>query len=155
MTLCWVQHRAEIFMFTFCTFFKILSISPLLSKKLWFVSTTNTATTFDNFNEFLSFRVYFFIYILIFCFTMMSTSDTRCTYHLTTKNLNFKQEHSVGSQYKFFSSFTQNIFSLILRISSFMPKKIFYLVFCCCEILSFPETSPNTSSTSSWLFSLC
>ena len=53
---------------TFSFSIKISSFSHLLSKNLTLNTTTNIASSRDNFNNFMSFRVYFFKYF----FTLLS-----------------------------------------------------------------------------------
>ena len=86
-------HKAD---FWNCFSFSLLI--RLLAKNLWFLPATKTTRTSNNYNNFLSFRVYFFIYILIYHFSTASNVNTPGLCHLITKILSIQQEHLVEIQ---------------------------------------------------------
>ena len=73
--------------FTFCVSHKLFSFSHLLGKNLVFNATTNITITSNNFNKFLSFRIYFFKFNNNVRITHMTTSNSPCLCHLNTNIL--------------------------------------------------------------------
>ena len=73
---------------TVCTYsvFNRKFFNPSLSENLTFITTTTVTSTLDNFNEFFSFGVHFFIFKKSICFAFMFTPSTPCLCHLTLEN---------------------------------------------------------------------
>ena len=65
ITPCWNIPSWSMSMLAFRASYKIFTFSHLLNQNLRFIMTANTTTTFYKFNDFLCFRVCFFLYVLI------------------------------------------------------------------------------------------
>ena len=106
-------------------FNKIFSYSHLLCKNLWFITATKSALSCYNFNKFLSFRINFFIYILIYCPAVMRTSNT--------SSLCLLQEHNFFVNWR---GTWLNINIFYFKLSIFRKNKI---VFCITVYIIFAE----------------
>ena len=138
------------FILRFCLFKNIFSFSHLLGKKFRFITTTIIRFSFYNFREFLGFRIYFFVYILIFCPAIMTSSQTIALiwFQLSEQNL-FISWRSRGFNFSicFLSRFQKNKFNFYINIHNIFANNLFSLIFCSGEIESLLITSPKTSST--------
>ena len=134
--------------FTSSFFNKIFSSSPLLSKNLRFITTTNTTFSFNNFNQFFSSRVYFFIFNNNICIAHLTTSKTPCLCHLTTEIYNRDvEEHTVDNQYFFLFKCKKVKFDFYVYTHITLAKNLLSLVLCSGEIGFLEIASSNLSET--------
>ena len=150
-------HHAEVDIHEQCLFLhllfqKISSSSHLHSKNLWFITTTTTTSSFDNFDDSLWPRISLFVFTYLFIITIMFSSNTPCLGHLFIENPNIQKEHSVDNHYIFVPRFKKNKIDLYVYILIIFAKKLLSLVICSWLKLSLLITSPNRSSTLTWVF---
>ena len=116
---------------TFSSFNKIFASCHLLSKILRFITTANITSSINNFNEFSSSRVHFFILNNIICITIRTTSKAPCLCHLYTKIL-FTIRGSRGPIINiiFHSRFKKVEFNVYVYIHNIFAKTLLSLVIC-------------------------
>ena len=133
-------------MSTFCIFNKIFSSIHLFSKNLRFITTTYTKSTFDNFNKFFSSGAFFIFNNNISFNIMFSTNAPSFVIYILKL---FILKRSTGFNINIFIlcrlKKVKSILNVYIHIN--FVKKLFNLVNCSGEIVSFEITSVNISST--------
>ena len=122
------------------------------SRKIWFVSSTKTLTTPDNFSKILCLRVHFFIYSLRYHFAEGTSIDTISLSLLQLFTKKWKFRTSTQFKIKIFPLSRFNFFHLSKNYYSrhFGWKKI-NSVICFDEIVSAFKVWPILSSTLYWV----
>ena len=135
----------------FLVFQKSCVFISLLSKNLWFVTSTNTTKTVNNFKDSLRLWIslvpfYYFVKV-----RLVSPSNTIILVWIQFyywKNNCFKKEPSVDNFYFFFFvGLSKILFIPLNNVHIVLAEKICNLVNCSVEKLSFPRLSSKTSST--------